>query len=73
MFFLSILKLEHHHPQIPLPALKYASLPKINFEISVQRTYLKKLGPRNAAGVVGDVTEKYCFILCTIKSCEKTF
>ena len=28
---------------------------KIDFEISAQRTYLKKLGTRNAAGVVGDV------------------
>ena len=41
---------------------------KVDFEISVQRIYLKKLGTRNEAGVVGDGTEKYCFLTCTIKS-----
>ena len=52
----------------PAPPSNKQTFAKIDFEISVQRTYLKKLGTRNAAGVVADVTEKYCFIPCTIKS-----
>ena len=43
------------------------TLTKVDFEISVQRTYLKKWGTRNLAGAGGDVTEKYCFIPSSIK------
>ena len=59
MFFQSILKLA--------PPSNKQTFVKIDFEISVQPTYLKKLGTRNVAGVDVDVTEKYRFIPCTIK------
>ena len=53
LFFLSISKLAS---PLPAPSNKQ-TFAKIDFEISIQRTYLKKLGTRNAAGGVGDVTE----------------
>ena len=67
IFFLIVFSINFKFLIIPL---KYQLFAKIDFEISVQRTYLKTLGTSNAAGVVGDVTENYFFVSCTTKSWE---
>ena len=46
------------------------TLAKVDFNISTQHTYLKKLGMRNVADRGHKVTEKYCFIP---KYWEETF
>ena len=63
IFFLIVFSINF---EISAPTNKQ-TFAKTDFEISVQRSYLKKMCTRNAAGVVGDITEKYCFIPCTIK------
>ena len=64
IFFLIFLSINFFNKR---PLSYKQTLAKTGFEISVQFSYLKKLGTKNAEGERVGVTEKYCFISSTIK------
>ena len=52
------LRLANPSPNPPPPPSIKQTFVKIDFEISVRRTYLKKLGSRNVAEVVGVMSQE---------------